>query len=69
MGQAATKLTELAETTEKHALVARLTDGLVIYSKDFWKDFWLYYKNNHVVGMRVAVSHVLLALSNRVGTL
>ena len=69
MGQAATKLVELAETTEKHPLVAQLTDGLVIYSKDFWKDFWLYYKNNHIVGMGVAVSRVLLALSYRVGTL
>jgi hypothetical protein len=46
MGQVAAKLNE---KSEKHPLVARLTDGLCVYSQSFWGDFWLCYKNQHIV--------------------
>ena len=40
---------KLSKKSEKHPLVARLTDGLCVYSQDWWGDFWLYFKNKHVV--------------------
>ena len=37
------------KSERRHPLVARLTDGVLIYSRSFWLDFWLVYKNQHIV--------------------
>ena len=35
--------------TEVHPLVEQLTDGLCIYSQGYWQDFWLQYRNSHIL--------------------
>jgi len=35
--------------SEVHPLVEQLEDGLMIYSQTFWDDFWLTYKNQHIL--------------------
>ena len=47
MGQTVAKMGKKSE--RRHPLVARLTDGALIYSRSFWLDFWLVYKNQHIV--------------------
>ena len=52
MGGKGSKVADLSSLTQKnqvHPLVQQLEDGLLIYSKSFLSDFWLVYKNKHIV--------------------
>ena len=41
--------TMLTQKNQIHPLVQQLVDGQTIYSKSFFSDFWLVYKNKHIV--------------------
>ena len=49
MGNASNKVAALQEKNVVHPLVERLVAGLAIYSQSWTGDFWLVYKNNHIV--------------------
>jgi hypothetical protein len=49
MGGCSGKVADLTAKNQVHPIVERLVAGLVIYSQSFMGDFWLVYKNSHIV--------------------
>ena len=49
MGWCAKKIADLNTKSTVHPIVERLTAGLMIFSQSFMGDFWLVYKNTHIV--------------------
>jgi len=49
MGWCAKKIADLNTKSTVHPIVERLTAGLAVYSQSFAADFWLVYKNTHIV--------------------
>ena len=49
MGNTSNKVAALQEKNVVHPLVERLVAGLTIHSQSWTGDFWLVYKNSHIV--------------------
>ena len=48
-GSCSKKIADLNTKATVHPIVERLTAGLAVYSQSFVDDFWLVYKNTHIV--------------------
>jgi len=48
-GSCSKKIADLNTKSTVHPIVERLTAGLAVYSQSFMGDFWLVYKNTHIV--------------------